>query len=162
METMGEVISALLYCLAALAFYMALRSHLAWRAERRVANTLAAVPPLWSLALLVDVDEEGGELSPIVQIRRGPKAWTPWIRLELVDAEGLIRSRTAQPLPLSAIGAELKLPPFSPPGGTSAEEALGWHWDIVVYDREREYARWREHPRRAGLLNAEGELEWPV
>jgi hypothetical protein len=61
-------------------------------------------------------------------------------------------------LPKSAIGAELALPAFEWPGGATADEALGWHWDVVIEDEEGERARWREHPRAAGLLNAEAEL----
>jgi hypothetical protein len=155
---MGEPITFLLYGLAALGLYLALRTRLARHAAPPAGTTVEAPPPAWSLALLVEVDTDERQLQPRVQIRPHTSSWTPWIRLELVDRGGEVRARRALPLPLSAIGADLTLPRFEPPGGASLDETLGWHWDVVIYDQEREYARWREHPRPAGMLNPEAEL----
>jgi hypothetical protein len=116
------------------------------------------VPRLpWTLALLVRVN--GRQLWPSVQIRGGGETGgQAWIQLELVDGHGEVRSRSGQRLPPQAIGTELPLPPFLPPAAASVEEALGWHWDVVISERDVELARWREHPRPSGVLNAEAEL----
>jgi hypothetical protein len=93
-----------------------------------------------------------------VQVRGYGELTMAWIRLELVDGDGAVRLMRRKRLAKTAIGAELPLPVFEPPEGTSVDEVLGWHWDIVIEDKEGERARWREHPRPAGYVNAEAEL----
>ena len=126
--------------------------------ERRAAGGAADAPPAFSLTLLVRLDEDGGRLCPSVQLRGSGRLTHPWIRLELVDREGRVRLLRRKRLARTAIGTELPLPAFEAPAGASPEEILGWHWDIVIEDKEGERARWREHPRPAERLNAEAEL----
>lgn len=115
-------------------------------------------PPMYWLTLLVRFDEHRGRFSPSVQLRGHAVLSRAWIRLELVDAAGTVRIVRRRRLAPTAIGTELSLPAFEPPDGASAEEVLGWHWDVVIEDKEGERGRWREHPRLAGYLNAEAEL----
>jgi anti-sigma B factor antagonist len=117
----------------------------------------ARVAPSYTLSLLVRL-EPTGRLAPSVQFRGRGELVEPWIRLELVDREGRLRHVARERFPASAIGTEFSLPAFDAPDGASAAWALGWHWDVVIKDREGERARWREHPRPAGVLNVEAEL----
>jgi hypothetical protein len=114
--------------------------------------------PAWSLAFLVDVDEDAGLFRPSVQLRGSPLPLGASIRLELVD-EGGVRLANRRSLPPWAIGTELPLPAFSLPAGAGLTEVLGWHWDVVIEDERGEKARWREHPGPAGSLNPEAELD---
>jgi hypothetical protein len=177
LEVFAQLLGVLVTFLLMLFVYAALRAAV-YRAaeamgliEREVAPAQAPraeVPqpdvidswyvPSYSLALLVRVDEQSGRLAPSVQIRGEGRLVRPWIRLELVDTGGALRHAVRRRLWGNAIGTELALPAFEPPDGATAEEALGWHWDVVIEDEEGERARWREHPRAAGLLNAEAEL----
>jgi hypothetical protein len=116
-------------------------------------------PPPFTLSLLVRVNARRGRLAPSIQLRGGGKPIEPWVRLELVDLEGRLRHAVRRRLPASAIGSEFSLPGFDPPDGVTAEAALGWHWDVAIEDRDGERACWREHPRPAGDLNPEAELE---
>jgi hypothetical protein len=144
--------------LVAIAIVRVHRSASNWLAARRTAATyITDGRPSYSLTLLVRLDQRSGRLAPSVQLRGQGKLVKPWIRLELVDASGRLR-HLARKRARRAIGAELALPPFMPPDGVAAAEALGWHWDVVIEDEQGERARWREHPRPVAYLNAEAEL----
>ena len=135
-----------------------------WFASRREAPAPVELPDHFDqscghLALLVRLDESGGRLAPSVQLRGTGMLARPWVRLELVDAEGRLRLAMAKALSGDRCGTEVPLRPFEPPEGATAEEVLGWHWDVVLEDEPGcERARWREHPRAMGRLNAEAEL----
>jgi hypothetical protein len=130
---------------------------------RRLAEAPAvATPPAFWLALLVRFDEDTGRFQPSVQVRGVGEFTRSWIRLELVDDSGTVRLVRRKRFARTALSTELPLPDFESPEGTSPEEVLGWHWDVVLEDKEGERARWREHPRPAGYLNAEAELAIPA
>jgi hypothetical protein len=112
----------------------------------------------YKLTLLVRLDEETGRFRPSVQVRSLGEPTEAWIRLELVDEHGAVRLVRKRRLPAAALGTELALPPFEPPDGATADEVLGWRWDLVLEDEGGELERWREHPRPAGQLNTEAEL----
>lgn len=116
-------------------------------------------PPSWTLTLLIDADEEASLFRPSVQLRGSPVPWRASIRLELVDEVGAVRTSCERWLPAWAVGAQLPLPQLGLPEGVAVDEALRWHWDVVLDDPFGEMARWREHPAPAGALNAEAELE---
>ena len=120
--------------------------------------TPTEVPPSFSLALMVRFDDDSGCFRPSVQVRGYGELTQAWIRLELVDPSGTVRLIRRRRLARTAIETELPLPPFEPPEGTSIDEVLGWHWDVVIEDKLGERARWREHPHPAAYLNAEAEL----
>lgn len=113
---------------------------------------------VYTLTLLVRLDERTGRLAPSVQLRGLNPLVRPWIRLELVDLNLRLRHVVTKELEPSAIGTEVALRPFEPPEGATAEEVLGWHWDVVLDDGGVEQARSREHPRPVGRVNAEAEL----
>ena len=114
--------------------------------------------PPWTMTLLVHADDAAGLLRPSVQLL-GPPLPGGRVRLELRDGEGVLHPRPATPLPHSAIGSELSLPPFAPSDGASLEEAAGWAWTVVLGDSRRERARWTRRLVEAGLVNVEAELE---
>lgn len=118
-------------------------------------------PRAWSLSLIVDVDEEHRVFRPSVQLRGPPLPSPATISLRLVDPTGHIRQEVGRSLPPWAIGAELSLPAFGISADETLDEALGWHWDLVVEDERGERARWREHPKAVGGLNPELELGIP-
>jgi hypothetical protein len=133
------------------------------RIMARLDPDLAPAPapestPLYSLTLLVRFDEQSRRFCPSVQVRGFGELTEAWIRLELVDADGAVRLVRRKRLAKTAIGTELALPVFAPPDWTTPHEVLGWHWDVVIDDKQGERARWREHPRPADRLNAEAEL----
>lgn len=111
-----------------------------------------------TLTLLIRFDETRGHFHPSAQLRGEGPLGRAWIRLELVDRDGRLRLVRRRRLPHKSIDTELPLVAFEPPDGVSAEEVLGWRWDVVIEDRKGERARWREHPRPAGFMNAEAEL----
>jgi hypothetical protein len=147
-------IALVLFAALAVAIEIAWRRHVA----RHAPPPPEPEPCPWSLALLVRVNS--GQLWPSVQLRGcGELGWqSPWLQIELVDWDGQVRLRSGQRLPPVLIDTELPLAPFLPPDGASVEQALGWHWDVVISDAGVERARWREHPRPVGALNAEAEL----
>ena len=164
MDALGDLVGFLL--IAALWFAGLAAFELVPRLFRRRRGFHRAVvtpppPPSWSLTLLVEVDDDAGLLRPSVQLRGSSLPFGARLRLQVVDGSGLIRASSERSLPAWAIGAELALPAFTAPEGTTIEELLGWHWDLVLEDSRREHARWREHPAPAGALNAEAELDLP-
>ena len=124
----------------------------------RVLEAGRAARATWSHALLVDGDVERGAFTPSVWIHGGRRLRDGKVRLELVDEHGAVRAASEAPLPASATGREIRLPPVEVPEGARADEALRWHWDVSVRDRRRVRARWREHLTAANEINAEGEL----
>jgi hypothetical protein len=159
--TLGLV--AVVLAVAAFSMALGLLASAVAGAFRLVSSRLAEgprveIPPTCSLALLVRCDEESGRFHPSVQIRGQVEFTRAWIRLELVDESGAVRLVRRRRFARTAIGTELPLPDFESPEGTSAEQVLGWHWDVVIEDKEGERARWREHPHPAYYLNAEAEL----
>jgi hypothetical protein len=135
-------------------------------ASRTCGSQPAVEPPEWppgglGLALLVRVDEGAGVLHPAVQLRGAGERRHARIRLELVDREGTVRLTLKRAFPAEALNTELPLPSFAPPEGATLDEVLGWRWDVVLTGVRSEL-RWREHPRAAGGLNAEAELQAPT
>lgn len=131
------------------------------------AGPMTATPPRETssracyLSLLVRVDEHTGLLSPSVQLR-GDLVSPATLHLTLVDDDEVIRHSTMLPVPADALDRELVLPAFPAPGDVTPEEALGWHWDVVVEAAGIAVDRWREHPRRAGVLGPEAEIAFPL
>jgi hypothetical protein len=162
---LGLIVGAL--AVAALWVALGVLATAVTRAFKLVSRRLAErqgdeTPPACWLALLVRFDEESGRFQPSVQIRGHAVLTRAWIRLELVDGSGVVRLVRKKRFARTAMGTELPLPAFESPEGTSAEEVLAWHWDVVLEDKEGERARWREHPRPASYLNAEAELASPA
>lgn len=118
--------------------------------------------PRPELTLIVCHDMREGLLRPTVQLRCGGASNPGSIRLELVDEHERLRLSVARGVHADDVGGELSFPAFEPPAGASVEEALGWHWDVVLTIGGCEPFRWREHPRPMEGINAEGELECPV
>jgi hypothetical protein len=135
-----------------------------WRAPEPPSppEPLPILRPRPRLTLLVRYGERTGLLRPSVQVREAREPREGSIRLELVDERERVRLSLRRPFPAGAFSGELPLPAFVPPPGTTAEEALSWHWDVIVENCDDEPFRWREHPRSAEGLNAEAELECPV
>ena len=132
--------------------------------SRRAAPEEPALAPVYevrfvyTMTLLVRLEARTGRLAPSVQIRGLNPVVRPWIRLELVDLNLRLRHVVTKELDPAAIGTEVALRPFEPPEGATAEDVLGWHWDVVLDDGGVEKDRWREHPRPVGRVNAEAEL----
>jgi hypothetical protein len=114
------------------------------------------------LTLLVHHDPVDDVLRPSVQLHGGVVPGPGSVRLQLADGDERVRLSIARPLPPEATNRQLPFPAFAPPDGASVEEALGWHWDVVIENGEEEPFRWREHPRPTDGVNAEAELERPV
>jgi hypothetical protein len=114
------------------------------------------------LTLLVRHGSDSDVLHPSVQLRGGIGPPTRSIRLELKDEHERLRVSVSRRFSIAERGRELQLPAFTPPEGASVEEALGWHWDLVLEHGENEPFRWREHPRAVEGTNAEAELRCPV
>ena len=135
-----------------------------WFASRREAPAPvepaddSSDQPYYALALLVRLDQSSGRLAPSVQLRGTGLLTRPLIRIELVDPEGRLRLAVTKALTVHTCGTEFPLRPFEPPEGATVQEVLDWHWDVVIDEGGFERARWREHPRAVGRLNAEAEL----
>ena len=117
--------------------------------------------PRPALTLLVRHDASEGVLRPSVQLR-GAEARVGSIRIELADEHERLRLSVSRPLMPGGAGGELSFPAFEPPSGATVEQALAWHWDVVLQLGDDEPFRWREHPRPMGGMNAEAELVCPV
>jgi hypothetical protein len=112
----------------------------------------------WSRTLLVDADPERGTFTPSVWIRGGRSLRGGRVRLRLLDGDDVVRAASEAPLPATATGEEIHLPPIALPAGATAAEVLGWQWEVSVRGRWRAHARWRERLVAAHRTNAEGEL----
>jgi hypothetical protein len=88
-------------------------------------------------SLLVRVGEVDQILHPSVQLRGEPLRGTATIRLSVVDEHGSIRVSCSREVPAEAVGAEVPLPPVSPPGGATLKDLLSWRWDLVVEPKGR-------------------------
>jgi hypothetical protein len=118
--------------------------------------------PRPALTLLVSHDVGKGVLRPGVQVRGAGGDRPGSIRIELIDEDERLRLSVCRPFPADASGRELAFPEFAPPEGATVEEALRWHWDVVLQLGGDEPLRWREHPLPLEGVNAEGELVCPV
>jgi hypothetical protein len=81
------------------------------------------------------------------------------LRVELVDERGTVRRLARRPLVARSLGRELRMPSFTVPHGVSADEALGWPWDIIVERDGTEVVHWRRYLEVSAAVNAEGEIE---
>lgn len=161
--TVAGVLVLLCYALALVEGLLEIVAEL--RARRRgPPQTFEYAPrpilrPRPRLTLMVRHDKRHGQLRASVQLRGSAAGAAGSIRLELKDGDERLRLSVGRPFPAEAAGRELPFPPFAPPSGASLEEALGWHWDVVLEVGGEEPFRWREHPSRIDGVNAEGELE---
>lgn len=136
----------------------ALRSR--YRQRRRVRR------PPWSRTLVVEANSERVTFTPSVLIRGGRPLRGGRVRLRLIDGDRVVRAARGAPLPAAAMGEEIHLPRIDLPAGATADEMLGWQWEVSVLGRRRAHARRRVHARWAEPLvytaacktNAEGEL----
>jgi hypothetical protein len=163
--TVVGVLVLICFALAALEALIELTAQIASRRRDPEETTEFPPPPILrprpALTLLVRHDKAEGVLRPSVQVHCGVQS-PGSIRLELADEHERLRLSVCRSFPAEAVARELSFPAFAPPGGASAEEALGWHWDVVLQVGGGEPFRWREHPRPMEGMNAEAELECPV
>jgi hypothetical protein len=118
-------------------------------------------PPPWSLALLVDADEQSGVLRPTLRIGGPRTPLSATVLLEVLDKRGAPRLTMVRRFARPEAKMDLTLGTLALPDRISADEAAGWDWSLVVHEGGEELARRRGPLASAGDLNGEAELEAP-
>lgn len=163
--TLGGALVILCFALAALEALLELVSRVVsrWRDPEPIEYPpLRLIPRKPTMTLLVRRSADSDVLQPTVQLRGGVGPPPDAIRLELVDEDEDLRFCLCRPYKSETLSGDVSLPAFPSPGGASAEEALGWHWDVILENGAEEPYRWREHPHAVQGTNVEAELERPV
>src|SRR3990170_2759349 len=116
---------------------------------------------IWSLLLLVDVEDGRDLVSPRVRIG-GREFAQGIVRLELVDERDTVRHTIRRRLRPGDLDTEVRLPSFSPPEGTTLEQIIRWPWDVSIKADGLERIRWRRYLQGPGDdpcgLNREAEI----
>ena len=131
-------------------------------ARRAKAAALAARPaPQWTIALLVDADEESRILRPIVQLLGPQLPADVAVDLQVGDERGDLRLASERGFSAPATGTDLVLGTLALPDSVPVARVALCDWTVVVTHDGREIARRRGPLAAAPHLNEEGELLAP-